>query len=222
MNFDSWPEQASAIAARKSTQRRMMIAPEHAPSRFETLAAAAVGLAAGFASLAVTTPFVAVMTGYLVFTMAVIVLIDLRHFIIPDILSLPAIPLGLLANMSMSESGSWVAALQDSLLAAGVAAGVLFGLRAMYWKFRGVEGLGLGDVKLAAAAGAWVGLADLTITCFIASFGALAAVFVSGLARTRSRPGAKSIRGNGAIIPFGSFIAPAIAIVWIWRLFSHS
>lgn len=215
MDFPSPLDHVSAIAAHRPLPILLMIAPEHAPSWSEMLAAAALGVAAGLAGMAVSSPLVAIMTGYLVFTMAVITLIDLRHFIIPDILSLPAIPLGLLANIILSETGRW-AALQDSLLATGIAAGVLYGLRALYWKFRGIEGLGLGDVKLAAAAGAWIGLSDLTITCFIASFGALAAVFISGLGKARR------VSGPRIMVPFGSFIAPAIAIVWIWRLFSAS
>ncbi len=185
-----------------------MIEARHAPSRSEALACLALGALAGAAVMVSYPVPVALLTGILVAGVALVTLIDLRHMIIPDVLSLPLIPLGLLANALAFGEMDWQEPLLDGALAAAVAGAVLYGLRLAYFHFRGIEGLGLGDVKLAAAAGAWVGLALLPATCLAASLSALAAV---GLSRKRA--------SAQTAIPFGSFIAPSIAAVWLWRLF---
>ena len=156
----------------------------------------------------VTQPLAAVLAGYLVFTMALVVLVDYRHFIIPDALSLPAIPLGLAAATSAFPEP----VLLDHALAALAAGSSLYAVRAAYRRVRGIEGLGLGDVKLAIAAGAWVGLDYLPMTCLLATCAALFAV----LARSAfTRAGETTMT---TAIPFGSFIAPAIVIMWTTRL----
>lgn len=156
----------------------------------------------------VTPPLAAVLAGYLVFTMALVVLVDYRHFIIPDGLSLPAIPLGLAAATSAFPEP----VLLDHALAALAAGSSLYAVRAVYRRVRGIEGLGLGDVKLATAAGAWVGLDYLPMTCLLATCAALFAV----LARSAfTRAGETTMT---TAIPFGSFIAPAIVIMWTTRL----
>jgi leader peptidase (prepilin peptidase) / N-methyltransferase len=156
----------------------------------------------------VTPPLAALLAGYLVFTMALVVLIDYRHFIIPDVLSLPAVPLGLVASTSAFEG----AVLLDHVAAVLVAGSFLYAIRAIYRRVRGTEGLGLGDVKLAAAAGAWVGLEYLPMTCLLAACAALVAV----LARSAFMRASETTMTTA--IPFGAFIAPAIVIMWTARL----
>ena len=153
----------------------------------------------------------AVFSGVLLFVAGLIVLIDGRHFIIPDVLSLPLIPIGLAASV-VSFPEDPTAILVDRLAATGVAAGVLFGVRALYFRVRGLEGLGLGDVKLAGAAGAWVGLQALAATCLLASLAALAAVAVM-----RLRKGETAFDPLTPA-PFGCFIAPAILVIWLYNL----
>src|SRR5687768_13450388 len=94
----------------------------------------------------------ALAAGYMAFSVLAIALTDLRKFVIPDALSLPAIPLGLLAAY-FADSGGWPAVQMHSL-AAFAAAAALYLIRAAYRNLRGIEGLGMGDVKLAASAGA--------------------------------------------------------------------
>ena len=72
--------------------------------------------------------------------------------------------------------------------------------------------MGLGDVKLAAVAGAWLEWVDLPIAVDIAAISALAAALI------------RRVRGDGfdpqAKLPFGAFFAPAIWICWLlaaWR-----
>jgi leader peptidase (prepilin peptidase)/N-methyltransferase len=69
--------------------------------------------------------------------------------------------------------------------------------------------LGFGDVKLAAAAGAWTGLDGLPITLLLASGSALLAILVHGMLR----PGERATPTTR--IPFGSFLAPAIIVTWV-------
>ena len=81
---------------------------------------------------------------------AAITLIDRRHFSIPDLVSLPLIPLGLIAAHLAQ------AALMPRLLAMAVVWGVLTLLQWGFWALRGRSGLGSGDVKLMAAAAVWL------------------------------------------------------------------
>jgi leader peptidase (prepilin peptidase)/N-methyltransferase len=170
---------------------------------------AAAALAAGVAAFSFQAfPLrMALVSCLLAWAMLAIAVIDAERFIIPDALSLPAIVLGLVA------SGSLLDPAQDALVSLGHAIGALMGgagfwlVRAVYARLRGREGLGLGDVKLAAAAGAWTGWHDLPNVVLLAATAALglalalASVRRSGLAATER-------------IPFGAFLAPAIWIVW--------
>lgn len=168
-------------------------------------------MAVAAAALAVMPPLAALATGVLALMMALITLIDLRHFIIPDVLSFPAMPLGVVANMLVFHPGDWMAGLTESLLGAVIAGGSFYLLRAMWFRLRGVDGLGLGDVKLAAVAGAWLGPALLASACLAAALAGLAGVLVAAL-----RPGRKLAMTDE--IPFGSFIAPVILAFWVWRV----
>lgn len=169
--------------------------------------AAAVTVAAW---MLMTAP-AAIATGVLALLMALITLTDLRHFIIPDVLSFPAVPLGVLANIAVFHSADWLAGLTESALGAAIAAGSFYLLRALWFRLRGFEGLGLGDVKLAAVAGAWLGPALLAPACLAAALAGLAGVILVAV-----RPG-RSV-GLADEIPFGSFIAPVILAFWVWRV----
>ena len=95
-----------------------------------------------------------------------IVVIDLRHFRIPDRLSLPLVPLGLIH-----------AAFTDPLpprLAAMVALwGALTLLQQLFLRLRGKPGLGGGDIKLITAAAAWLPVESLPLYILAASVTAL-------------------------------------------------
>ncbi len=94
-------------------------------------------------------------------------------------------------------------AVVDAVLRAVSVAGLLALLRWSYGRVRHREGLGLGDVKLAAAVGAWLPL-DVMPLCFgLATSGALVAILWT---RLRERP-----VDNGTMkIPFGAFLCPAL------------
>lgn len=159
------------------------------------------------------SPLAAGFTAYLFFSMVLITLTDMRHFIIPDVLSLPAIPMGLLANVLITHEGDWHAGAVNAVTGALIGGGVFLGLRMIYSWLRGFEGLGLGDVKLAAVAGAWLGPAMLAPACLVAALAAITAVLLHAAVRPRKR---LDLRAH---IPFGSFIAPTIFLFWLGLLF---
>ena len=130
------------------------LAAHYELTRSEVAACALLGLILAGILAAMTGAITALAGGYLLFSMLLVMLIDYRHLIIPNVLSLPAIPLGLAAAL-FTFPIPWADIISDHLLAAAVAGGVSFAVRHIYRRLRGVEGLGMGDVKLAAAAGAW-------------------------------------------------------------------
>ncbi len=161
------------------------------------------GAAVGFHAGGVAAAY----SGVLAFGMLIIIITDNRHMLIPDVLSLPLIPIGLLAAVSVLP-GPPAEMLSVHAVAAILAAAALYGVRWAYFKLRGVIGLGLGDIKLAAAAGSWVGLELLPITLLFASCAALAATLLC----SHFSPQGRLSAGNA--VPFGSFIAAAILAVW--------
>ena len=77
-----------------------------------------------------------------------------------------------------------------------------------YRRWRGRDGLGLGDVKLAAVCGAWLDLATVAAVIELAALLAIGA-YVANAALQR-----KPLRGT-AFLPFGLFLAPSIWIGWL-------
>jgi leader peptidase (prepilin peptidase)/N-methyltransferase len=154
----------------------------------------------------------AAATAALAFSMSLITFTDLRYFLVPDVVSMPAIAGGVVANTVVFHGGDWQAGMLQSMIGAGLAAGAFYLLRAAYSRLRGVEGLGLGDVKLAAVAGTWLGYEPLPMLVLVAAVAALVAV----LLRAFANPGA--VVEGGAAVPFGGFLAPAILLFWLWRL----
>jgi leader peptidase (prepilin peptidase) / N-methyltransferase len=109
--------------------------------------------------------------------------IDIRHGIIPDWLNLSIAALGLLGVFLVGDASAAVAALGEGALIGAV----FWLLRRLYFAFRGIQGLGLGDVKFLGAAGIWVGIAGIPMLLLVATITALAcvgAVQLSGRALT--------------------------------------
>jgi leader peptidase (prepilin peptidase)/N-methyltransferase len=121
--------------------------------------------------------------------------IDLRRGIIPDWLNLAIAALGL-ARIAITDD--WPLVL--SAAAEGILTGaIVWLLRWLYFRLRQRHGLGLGDVKLLAAAAIWVGIADIPMLLLVASLAALAAAGILHLA------GEKMTRQTA--LPFGPFVA---------------
>jgi leader peptidase (prepilin peptidase) / N-methyltransferase len=149
----------------------------------------------------------AVVSCFLGWAMLAIAVIDADRFIIPDAISLPAIPAGLIAVWLLSDAGEAPANVLANCVAATVGLVALYALREAYFRMRGRHGLGLGDVKLVAAAGAWTGLEGLSQVLLLSCV--LAMIYVALLA-VRNR----SAVGPTTAVPFGVFLAPSIWLVW--------
>ncbi|RAI43592.1 hypothetical protein CH341_13600 [Rhodoplanes roseus] len=132
--------------------------------------------------------------------------VDARRFVIPDELNALGIVLGL-AHAGVTDPWPLEAVPYAVLRGAGLAVAFL-ALRAGYRRLRGRDGLGLGDVKLAAVAGVWLDWFVVPIAIDIAAVAALAAYGVRQLASGRR------MRSSG-MLPFGLFFAPAIWVGWV-------
>jgi leader peptidase (prepilin peptidase)/N-methyltransferase len=160
-----------------------------------------------FASL-VTAPGAEGLYGaYLAALMLAIAAYDARHYLIPNALTGAAFALALLRGAAFVPDIGIEALLWPVARAAAVALPLLL-LMAFYRRWRGRDGLGLGDVKLAAVCGAWLDLATVAAVIELAALLAIAA-YAANAALQR-----KPLRGT-AFLPFGLFLAPAIWIGWL-------
>ena len=170
-----------------------------------------VAIAAVLVSLAVAPGLAGVLGAALALDVLAIAVIDARRFIIPDELTIAALVLGM-ANAGLDAwPDGWSAVSQSigmALLRGGVLAGAFFALRALYARLRRREGIGLGDVKLAGAAGVWLAWSTIPVAIEIAALAALA-VYVA-----RQFAGGKMMSAT-ARMPFGLFLAPAIWLGWV-------
>jgi leader peptidase (prepilin peptidase) / N-methyltransferase len=133
-----------------------------------------------------------------------IAIVDLDRYIIPDSAVLVMLILGL--TLAASEGGgNRTTAIADAALRGLVTGGALYLLRAAYRWRTGIDGLGLGDVKLAAAAGPWLMWPTLPFAVAVAAVAALLTTGARAMV-LRERVHLKQE------LPFGAFLAPA---VWI-------
>lgn len=128
--------------------------------------------------------------------------IDARHWLLPDLMTLPLVIAGLLAALIFDPSE-----LTDRALGAALGYLAFRVVAFLYRRVRGRDGLGQGDAKLLAAAGAWVGASALPQVILIA---ALAALFTAACLRL------SGVRlGPFSALPFGPFLALATWFVWL-------
>jgi len=190
---------------------------------------------------------------------------DAETHLLPDKMTLPGLALGLAFSLfvpvndlastilpavfqiPVSSEFSWrLFSFADALLGAAIGASFLYGAGAVYLRWRGVEGMGFGDVKLMAMIGAFAGL-RLTILTILASsiagsFFGVWTVFVVWIKRTQRRkqvfresgPAARRNAWASAQValrrhqmPFGVFLGSMGLVAfffgqqflrWYWRL----
>ena len=130
--------------------------------------------------------------------LAAIAVIDFRTHRIPDAISLPLVAAGLTWAFSFGDR-PWPAHLIGALV--GYASFAGFG--ALYFRLRGREGLGLGDAKLFAAAGAWLGWQKLPFVLLVGSLGGLLYALLTRRNHARAR------------LAFGPWMALAIWLAWL-------
>lgn len=152
-----------------------------------------------FASLPPATALLFTLTGWCLLLLA---LIDAAHGRLPDILTLPLALAGLLACAAGAAPG--LPAPLESALAASLGFALFHGIDRLYRRWRGRAGLGLGDAKLLAALGAWLGLEALAHGVLLAALMALAFAYAKGL------------RQRFDALAFGPWLALAFAaLLWL-------
>jgi leader peptidase (prepilin peptidase)/N-methyltransferase len=136
----------------------------------------------------------ALFVSRILFGCALIVLfaIDLEHHLLPNVITLPGIVIGFAFSL-VTEPG-W----RDSLIGIVLGGGVLWAIAEAYYRIRHEEGLGMGDVKMLAMVGAFIGWELTLVTLMMASF----AGSIVGLLLIVSRRGSMKYA-----LPFGTFLA---------------
>ena len=139
----------------------------------------------------------------LIFACAMIVLafIDLRHRILPNPITLGGTVVGFLFSVFLAPG--W----QSALIGILIGGGVLFAIGEIYMKLRGIEGMGMGDVKMLAMIGAFLGWKGVLVTLVLSSIsGALV-----GAIMLISQKGDMKYQ-----LPFGTFLAAAALIASLY------
>ena len=137
-------------------------------------------------------------------TLALLSAIDWKTFRLPDIITLPLI----LAGLALSWLLDWQPAFYWRAGAAVAGYLLVRLIDAIYHRLRGRTGIGEGDAKLLAAAGAWVGPEGLPGTLLYACAGALIFTLLRALTGHETSGTLK--------IPFGPFLAGGLWLVWIY------
>jgi leader peptidase (prepilin peptidase) / N-methyltransferase len=162
---------------------------------------------------------------FLAFSGALIALafIDLDHRILPDLITLNGIWIGVLTSIYLAQpsplivrlvrfagiesAGPRVIALMGSLLGAIVGGGLLWVVGEAYFRLRGVEGMGFGDVKMMAMVGAFLGAPLALLTIMVGSLlgSVIGLAFIRFTRKTRQYE-----------LPFGTFLSFAgiVAVVY--------
>src|ERR1700726_2681219 len=146
--------------------------------------------------------------GLLCLLSAVLAWIDIRDGIIPNWLNLTIAGVGLLRAVIVDGPLAGSAALCE-----GAAIGAIFWLlRRLYFAFRKIQGLGLGDVKFLAAAGIRVGVAGLPVLLLVAALTALACAAVMQL--TGRQLTAQTSMSFGPFLAIGLLISSGLQQYW--------
>jgi leader peptidase (prepilin peptidase)/N-methyltransferase len=139
--------------------------------------------------------------------MLAIAIIDWRSFIIPNELNVASLGLAIV-HAVVAEPDAILTSLSVAAIRGVTFFLIFLAIRSAYQWLRGREGIGLGDVKLAGIAGAWLDWPIMPIALEIAVATALSAYLLRQLALGRP------IRATSRL-PFGMFFAPAIWICWV-------
>jgi leader peptidase (prepilin peptidase)/N-methyltransferase len=135
------------------------------------------------------------------FLMIALTWIDLDFQILPDAITFPGTLIAVAAVLQ------WPGGARHALLGVALGSGLLWALSWGYYKLRKIEGMGGGDIKLAAMFGVPLGWKLALLTLFLASLaGSLWGAYLM-------------IRGQGSgktPLPFGTLLAPAALIAFLW------
>ncbi len=127
---------------------------------------------------------------------------DLETYIIPDIYSIGGTILGFLLS-GINPVVTW----KESLLGIVLGLAILLFISIAYFKIRGKEGMGGGDIKFMALIGAFTGYTGVIVAMFVSAIvGLIAGIIVM----------VKSKEGFAAMIPYGPFLAFGALVAYLW------
>jgi leader peptidase (prepilin peptidase) / N-methyltransferase len=165
-----------------------------------------------------------------VWLLVALAVLDAEHLWLPDLLTIPGIVLGIAFAM-IEEKFGWhfdtgdhpAQALLNRLVGAALAALLILLIRWTYKLLRKREGIGLGDAKLMAMLGAWLGLPGALLSFFIGVvLGAAVALIVLALPSTRAKE-TRAEEGNSDApswslrkLPLGTFLCIGGIVSALW------
>jgi leader peptidase (prepilin peptidase)/N-methyltransferase len=164
---------------------------------------AACALIGGWALFVMPSIALLAISCALGWTLLVLATVDALAFRLPDVVTLPMIVAGLEISWWLPDGD-----IIGHLIAAVAGMAVFYAIAVAYRRMRGQDGLGLGDMKLAGVAGAWLGWQALP---YVVLLGCAAGLVWVGIATMRRGKAALSER-----IPFGVALCFAIWIVWLY------
>ena len=139
----------------------------------------------------------------------VIILTDYQHYIIPNEISYSYIIIGIIIsflNLSIFEIS-----IIQSLIGGSVSGLILFITSKLFLLIRKKEGMGMGDIKLIAMIGFWMGLSNTIIVIIISALlGSLVGIFLI-LSKKMNKT---------QYLPYGSFIGITVILVWFLNIFT--
>jgi leader peptidase (prepilin peptidase) / N-methyltransferase len=152
--------------------------------------------------------------------LVVLTITDLRERILPDKVNFFGLGAGLLFSFftkSLDGTALWLAgrwfdfpppqialSFADAALGALAGSGLLWIVAEGYFRIRGREGMGLGDVKMMAAVGAFLGLKRTMMTVFLGSLlGSVVGIFLIAVSK----------KGRDYELPFGTFLGAGALLV---------
>jgi leader peptidase (prepilin peptidase)/N-methyltransferase len=136
-------------------------------------------------------------------TLVALAWIDAEHMRLPDILTLPLMVLGMVLHTIIPPYR-----LSESIIGAVIGYAVFQAIAWAYCRLRGREGLGAGDAKLLAAAGAWLGWSGLPDVVLLAALLAILAVIVMR--------GTSRFQYWRDALPFGPFLAASLWLNYLY------
>jgi len=126
--------------------------------------------------------------------------IDLEHQILPNSITLPGIVIGVIVSL-VAPPG-----IKDSLIGVLLGGGILYAIAGAYYLWRREEGMGMGDVKMLAMVGAFLGWKAVLVTLVLSSFsGAIIGVLLMAVQRGTMK----------YALPFGTFLAIGAVIAML-------
>lgn len=146
------------------------------------------------------------LTSVLIIVLLVLAWIDFKTFLLPDFLTIPLMFLGLI-----SIGLGWLnwTHFTSSILGVLAGWGSLYLLNILYRYFKGIDGIGMGDAKLLAALGAFLGWESLPFILLIASCTGL----IGGAIWLKVHR-----QDSSHVFPFGPFIALGGIITVLWQI----